>query len=91
MLKTKVVEKQKNMFETVVEEDGKTVWDKKNGDIRKAILDTVGAEYKQLNYATDFVVAMFEAIIKDYPQLASDPRIQAGMTKYNEIRTVRGL
>ena len=49
MLKTKVVEKQKNMFETVVEEDGKTVWNKKNGDIRQAILDTVGAEYAQIN------------------------------------------
>jgi len=87
MLKTKVVEKQKNMFETVVEEDGKTVWNKKNGDIRKAIIETVGAEYAQINLLAEVLAE----IVKADATLIANPIVANAMAKFASINALRGL
>jgi len=86
MLKTKVVEKQKNMFETVVEEDGKKVWDKRSGEIRKAILETVGPEYKQINLLAEVLAEVINAD----SNLQDNAVIANAMAKFAEINKLRG-
>ena len=87
MLKTKLVEKQKNMFETVVEEDGVLEWNKKDGAIREQIIKTVGHEYKQLNILAEVVAE----IVKANPTLLNNAIVAGGMAKFAEINTLRGL
>ena len=87
MLKTKVVEKQKNMFETVVEEDGVIEWDKKNGTIREQIIKTVGREYKQIN----LIAEVLAEIVKADNTLQSNPIVANAMAKFAEINKLRGI
>ena len=88
MLKTKLVEnpKRANMFSTVVEEDGKKIWDKRNGEIRKAILETVGPEYKQINLLAEVLAE----IIKADSNLQDNAVIANAMAKFAEINKLRG-
>ena len=75
------------MFNTVVEEDGKTVWNKKNGDIRKAIIETVGAEYAQINLLAEVLAE----IVKADATLIANPIVANAMAKFASINTLRGL
>ena len=87
MLKTKLVEKQKNMFETVIEEDGVIEWDKKNGIIREQIIKTVGREYKQINLLAEVLAE----IVKADNTLQSNPIVANAMAKFAEINKLRGI
>jgi len=89
MLKTKVVENpnRSNMFNTIVEEDGKVVWNKKNGEIRKAIIETVGAEYAQINLLAEVLAE----IVKADTTLMSNPIVTNAMAKFTKINTLRGV
>ena len=87
MLKTKVVEKQKNMFETVVEEDGVIEWNRKNGAIREQIIKTVGREYKQINLLAEVLAE----IVKADDTLQDNPIVTNAMAKFAEINVLRGL
>ena len=87
MLKTKLVENpnRKNMFTVVVEEDGKIEWSKKDGQIRQAIFDAVGLEYKQIN----ILAAVVAEIVKANPELLSNTIIAGGVAKFAEIEALR--
>jgi len=87
MLKTKVVEKQKNMFETVVEEDGVIEWNRKDGAIREQIIKTVGREYKQINLLAEVLAE----IVKADDTLQDNPIVANAMAKFAEINVLRGL
>ena len=87
MLQTKLVEnpKRANMFSTVVEEDGKRIWDKKNGEIRKAILEII-PEYKQLNLLAECIAE----IVNADSDLQDNAVIANAMAKFAEINKLRG-
>jgi len=87
MLKTKLVEKQKNMFETVVEEDGVLEWNKRDGAIREQIIKTVGHEYKQINLLAEVIAEIVKADVT----LQSNPIVANAMAKFASINTLRGL
>jgi len=85
MFKTQKIQKKPNMYETVIVESGSKIWDKKNGEIRKVILETVGPEYKQINLLAEVLAE----IIKSDSNLQDDAVIANAMAKFEEINKLR--
>lgn len=83
--KKKAIEVKRNLFKTVIEEDKKYIWDKKDGEKRKKIIETIGYEYKQINYLAS---VLFE-IVKAFPKLQDNEIIKGAMQKFEEINKIR--
>ena len=81
----KKVTKDGKRFKKQVVEQGDKTWSSVDGAKRKQILESIGLEYKQLNY----LAAVVAEIVKANPELLSNPVIADGMAKFAEIEAIR--
>ena len=81
----KKVTKDGKTFKKEVLEQGDKTWSSVDGAKRKQILESVGLEYKQINY----LAAVVAEIVKANPELLSNPVVADGMAKFAEIDVIR--
>ena len=81
----KKVTKDGKTFKKEVLEQGDKTWSSVDGAKRKQILESVGLEYKQINY----LAAVVAESVKANPELLSNPVVADGMAKFAEIDAIR--
>ena len=81
----KKVTKDGKRFKKQVVEQGDKTWSSVDGAKRKQILESIGLEYKQLNY----LAAVVAEIVKANPALMDNPVVADGMAKFAEIEAIR--